>query len=111
MSCRLFFANCNPARLRDIADGTLISTTLRQNTHDYAKYRVRMTHGRVLRLDQPDSSLGILVLDSSSVTMADVVSLPLIFEAPRDDVYYVFVYRVRPPGEDASYRSYVSLGD
>lgn len=109
MSCRLFFANSNASRLQELADGAWISTLLRQNTHDYDKYRVRLNRGQVLRMARPDAGIGILVLNSSSEKLSDLVGLPLIFEAPKEDTYYVFVYRVLPGLGDLHYTTTASV--
>lgn len=109
MSCQFFFANSNSKSLAPATDGSRLTATLRQNTHDYAKYSLALAHGQTARLPAPPSGIGFKILNSRSQTVADVKGLPLIFDVPATDTYYLFVYRIAPGTGNLNYSAAISI--
>lgn len=110
MSCQFFFANSNSKSLTQVTNGIELKPTLRQNTHDYAKYSMQLAQGQVARLPAPSAGIGFRILNSRSQTVADVKGLPLIFDAPATDTYYLFIYRITPGAGDLNYTGTLNIG-
>ena len=93
MNCQFILANNNAADLLSITNQSRISATLRQSTYDYVKYSIQMTRGQVARLPGA-ANVGFQVLNSKSQSVGSMKGLPLIFQAPEDGIYYLFLYSI-----------------
>jgi len=111
MSCNFFFANNNMTPLASIANGTNLQVSLRANTHDYAKYSMNLTQGQIVRLPQPSPGIGLLILNARSQKLTNQKGLPLIFAAPADGTYYLFVYKIVAGDVAQNYNGTMTIGN
>lgn len=110
MSCQFFYANNNRTALRQVGHGERLTAALRQSTQDYAKYRILLARSQVLRLPAPPSAaIRFRMVDARSQKLVDIRG-PLIFDAPADGPYYLFIYKAEAEAGDLSYSGAISIG-
>lgn len=113
MSCKFFFANNNPVNLQSAAHGATLQATLRDSTHDYAKYSMTLAQGQIVRL-QPavgTAGVGFVILNARSQKLVDLKQLPLIFEAPASGTYYLFIYKITAAAGPLNYSGTLTIGN
>lgn len=79
------------ATLVRVAHGNQVTATVRQNTHDYAKYSMTLTKGQIVRLPAPVSGIAFRILNARSQMLANPKGFPLILEVPAAGTYYLVI--------------------
>ena len=95
MSFRLLLFNANNRILTELHNGDYISETFRINTRDYAKFKIFLRKGEVLKLKKPNSDIALKLINRYSQIEADVRGLPLIYQAEETGYYYLFIYNAK----------------
>jgi surface antigen len=105
---KIRFLNANRRNIDEIYNGSYINISFKKNIRDYGKYKILLSSGELLSLDDPYcSDIKIKIVNSKSKHVAGSTGLPVKYIADSDDVYYIFIYNSKGWGE--SYSSTVNI--
>ena len=93
LSISFSFINGNGSLMTAVGDGDYIWCSIEDYYADYAKYRVALNSGNVLRLDAPGEGASIALFDSKGVTVSSFSGTGnYIYVASKTDTYYLVYY-------------------
>jgi hypothetical protein len=83
--------NANNRPLTSISNGSTISVSFRDNLHDYAKYKIELKAGQILRLPGGSSEIQFVLLTDIGEKVAEYTGVPFAYEASKAGPYYLFI--------------------